>query len=91
MLRLVFKTAIIAFLCFAIGSYLVYLKTGRLFVPKLTKPEISLPSILDKPAYSDFSSIEAPKVETYKWRENGQWKYGDTPPKNVDAIRVDTQ
>jgi len=93
MLRIALKALIILFLCFAIGRYLVYLKTGRFWMPSFSSsdikaPELSLPQF-GKPSYTDFSTSNTPKSKTYKWRENGQWVYGDTPPEHVNAIRID--
>jgi hypothetical protein len=100
MLKIAIKVLIILFVCVAIGSYLVYLKTGRLFIPwistlnspaSFSAPELSLPKLSSEPSYRDFSSNNTPQSQTYKWRENGQWVYGDKPPKGVDATRIDTQ
>lgn len=90
-LRVSIKAAMILCIVFALGSYLVYLKTGRFWVPSFSTPNISMPfsgkPILDKKPTG--TPVTKPNSPSYKWIEGGRWHYGEKPPKGVDAIRLD--
>lgn len=90
-LRVSIKAAMILCIVLALGSYLVYLKTGRFWVPSFSASQLSMPfsdePILDtKPTGKP---VTTPSVPSYKWIENGRWHYGEKPPKGVDAIKLD--
>lgn len=71
----------------AIASYVSYLRTGQFWMPNfsLASSKLSLPLFKSAP---QMQTLEAPKEAVYKWRENGEWVYGDSPPANVDVERV---
>lgn len=72
---------------FAVAAYVSYLKTGRFWFPTVSIASVksSLPSFRSAPV---METLEAPEDDVYKWRVNGEWVYGDTPPSGVDAQRV---
>ncbi len=79
------KGVLICAVILAIGSYLIYLKTGQFWMPSVNVFNISLPQVEKK---QRFKPIPKPTQPIYKWRQGGQWVYGETPPKNVSAERV---
>lgn len=87
MIKIVLKYILVCVLAFAIASYLISLKTNRIWLPvDLGAVDVSLPQSLSKPK---MSTLPPPTQETWRWRENGRWHYGDNPPKHVDAERID--
>lgn len=86
--RLLFKATLMIVIFMAIGSYLVYLKTGKFWKPSLSNIDISMPEFLKTKA-PVMTPVSGPTETTYKWYKNGQWYYGQVPPKGVDAIRID--
>lgn len=88
----------------AIASYAVYLKTGRFWVPSFSHvvSKLSWPDFKAVKSFGDYFGdnekpvavqpvtipLAKPSEPTYKWRLNGQWHYGDTPPEGVNAIRL---
>ena len=81
------KCLVIIAVILAIASYLYYLRTGHFWVPNITYKSVksSLPFTQSEPV---MQTLEAPKEEIYKWRENGKWVYGEVPPPGVNAQRV---
>jgi len=81
------KGLVIIAIIFAIASYLSYLRTGYFWLPNIsfTSVKSSLPFIQSEPV---MQTLEAPKEDIYKWRENGKWVYGEVPPSGVNAQRV---
>ena len=86
--RVLIKAGIMIAIFMAIASYVVYLKTGKFWKPSWSNVNISMPELLGSGA-PNMQSITAPEEPTYKWRQGGQWHYGQKPPKGMDAIRVD--
>lgn len=86
-LRLLIKASLVIVVFMAIGSYLVYLKTGEFWKPSWSNINISMPTFFsqDTPV---MESVTVPSETTYKWRQAGQWHYGEKPPEGVEAIKV---
>jgi hypothetical protein len=64
--------------------YAAYLHTGRLWLPSMNLPSVSWFSGTPK-----LEPVGLPVEPTWRWRENGKWHYGDSPPKGVKAERID--
>ena len=91
--RYLFKACMIAFVCMGVASYVVYLKTGRFWVPDLSISNLNKPKLFGSKT-PVMEPVLAPtentyKKPTYKWWANGHWNYGQTPPEGVKAIRLD--
>ena len=78
----------------------MYLRTGNFFLPFSSTSNFSFPSLSFFSGLGEHDAINVElKGETvglkdlqgpsYKWLENGNWHYGDAPPENVNAIRID--
>lgn len=84
----IFKSFCIAFVLLGGGIYFFYLNSGSF--PNLSLPlrsnqaDVPTESIIE----ANFSSLEQPDLPLYKWRLNGRWHYGLTPPSGVDAEQV---
>lgn len=88
--RFLIKLCVIVAICFAVGSYLVYLKTGCFWMPSWSNVNISMPAFLGG-GDATLEPVTSPTEPTYKWWANGQWNYGQTPPEGVNAIRLDKE
>jgi len=86
--RLLIKASLMIVVFMAIASYLVYLKTGQFWKPSWSNINISTPTFFSQNV-PVMESVTVPSETTYKWRQAGQWHYGEKPPNGVDAIRVD--
>ena len=86
-LGLVIKAVMIVVIIVGIASYISYLQTGRFWIPKFSMASIKspLPSIQRAPT---MQALEAPQETIYKWRDQGKWVYGQTPPTGVTAQLV---
>lgn len=84
LLAVCLKVVIVILIIFAVISYVNYLKTGRFWVPNISFQAVSSPfkSFVPSP---EMKPLESPKETIYKWREQDEWVYGDTPPAGVDA------
>lgn len=85
--RIVMKAVVIVTLLLGLGSYAVYLKTGRLWIPEWDVQSLSMPSFsgtIKQPA-ARMESVGKPTEPTYKWLKDGRWHYGDMPPPGVKA------
>ena len=89
-LAFVIKYLMLVVVILAIASYINYLRTGQFWLPTVSMSSIksSLPSFDSVPSAPKMNTLEAPNEAVYKWRVNGEWVYGDTPPAGVDAQRV---
>ena len=98
--KLVVKSLVICALFVVISSYLVYLQTGKFWLPVLRVPNISVPSFASLQGLVSASLSEADKFSadvnldnvsapTYMWLHNGSWHYGDVPPEGMNATRID--
>ncbi|MEM7358030.1 MAG: hypothetical protein AAF431_02915 [Pseudomonadota bacterium] len=91
-IRVLFKALLICGLMLAIASYLGYLRTGQFWIPTFpqTISQLSVPEfdLNTTSATENRKPVEAPTEPTYKWRENGQWHYGDEPPAGAKAISI---
>ena len=91
-IRVLFKAVLICGLMLAIASYIGYLRTGQFWLPAIpySLSQLSLPALESNTSSTPANStpVEAPTEPTYKWRENGQWHYGDEPPAGAKAISI---
>lgn len=87
-IKTIIKFALIIGICMAVGSYLVYLNTGRFWVPQLPS-NLTMPAFLKREYKPSMEPVSEPTEPTYKWMKNGQWYYGQKPPKGVNAVRLD--
>jgi TRAP-type C4-dicarboxylate transport system permease small subunit len=84
----VIKAVLICALFMAIGSYLVYLRTGTFWMPSFDlsglKQSVKMgsPKMSTLPKLNELNESGRP---VYKWIQNGRWHYGDTPPEGVKA------
>jgi hypothetical protein len=84
----VVKAVLICALLMALGSYLVYLKTGRFWIPSFAVASLIPSTKHDSPNMSPLpklNELEKSGLPVYKWIQDGQWHYGDSPPNGVDA------
>lgn len=86
-LAFIIKCVVVIVIILAVASYISYLKTGRFWVPTISFSSVksSLQSFRGAPV---MQTLEAPDEDVYKWRVDGEWVYGDSPPEGVDAQRV---
>lgn len=82
MIRVLFKALAVGVVIAAVIIYAAYLKTGRFYVPAFSMPHWFAGS-------PKMEALEAPDEPTWRWRENGQWHYGDKPPVGTAAERID--
>lgn len=76
-----FKALLFCAVIVGLASFLNYLRTGYFWVPSILsfEPEFSKPTM---------QALPQPTETIYKWREHGEWVYGDSPPEGVNAQRV---
>lgn len=84
-MRTVLKCLAVCVLVFAFIVYAGYLRTGHFWFPAVKAPVLS--GLWKQP---EMNSLEAPTSPTWRWRQNGVWHYGDSPPEGVDAQRLDS-
>ena len=86
--KVVIKAVLICALFMAVGSYLVYLKTGNFWIPSFDLSSVSRSISIGSPKMSILPKLEELQKTgkpVYKWVQNGRWHYGDTPPKGVKS------
>jgi hypothetical protein len=85
--RIFIKAVLIVTLLMGLGSYAVYLKTGRFWVPEWNIQSLSMASFTGtfKQPVASMEPISKPTAPTYKWLKGGRWHYGDVPPPGVKA------
>lgn len=81
LLAFCFKAILFCAVLIGLASGLNYLRTGYFWIPTID----SVKSGLNKPS---MQTLPVPKEAIYKWREQGEWVYGDSPPEGVNAQRV---
>lgn len=84
-MRVVLKCLAVCGLIYACVAYAAYLRTGQFWIPTVRVPAVT--GFWNQP---EMNSLEAPTTPTWRWRQNGIWHYGDSPPNGVDAQRVDS-
>ena len=87
-IKVVVKAVLICALFMAVGSYLVYLKTGKFWIPSFNFSGVTQSIGLGSPNMStlpQLSELQETGQPVYKWIQNGRWHYGDTPPEGVKA------
>ena len=91
--RIVIKAVCIVALLFGLGSYALYLKTGRFWVPEWNLQSISMPSFSGtfKQPTASMEPVNKPTKPTYKWLKGGRWHYGDVPPTGVEAQLISNE
>ena len=91
-IRVLFKTVLICALLLAIASYLGYLRTGQFWLPTIphsvSQLSLPMPESNTSSTPANGNPVEPPTEPTYKWRENGQWHYGDEPPAGAKSISI---
>lgn len=86
MIRFLAKTLVVIAVIFSCISFVNYLQTGQFWVPAVSRTAPSwLPFVDSTPS---LQSLRSPEETIYKWREQGQWVYGPTPPEGVSAELV---
>ena len=86
MWQFILKCLVVCLLGYAVLAVVIYTATGQTWKPSIAWPDFD--AVLPSPT---MSTLEAPDQPTWRWRENGRWHYGDTPPEGVQAERIDKQ
>ncbi|MBX2849058.1 MAG: hypothetical protein KTR16_12105 [Acidiferrobacterales bacterium] len=75
------KAVLVVAIVVAVASYLNYLRTGYFWLPSIGSFQIGSST-------PNMQTLPPPKDTIYKWREGGEWVYGDAPPESVEAQKV---